>query len=288
MHKIILFCFITIINCYEFYHSEGVLINFLWSIDEECMDGCELIVIDKNTNKTVPFSPNTYYLSCEYTSDYQWDIICNNSCVKNETWLYKVTTSELPVKEHFEVIKNHNHEGIIIFDIPPLIRIKNKDCLILEVECSQNAPHSLKYYGKNIGCPNTTFDEIHFTEKTDDQYFAHGAKIGIGYYNDEYYDPNSIRNIDEYYFKIKGDCQIRYKIGNNLEPSSQTTTILIWVLFGILTITAIIMASTHKCKPDNHHDIILNDITSAENSEENIEILTFDENIKNIKTRKLD
>lgn len=218
MHILIFFILLGFVNSYDFDHST-TLTRFWWWLDIPCTSLCGLIVVDKDTNETMNFSPNTMYLSCQYTSNYSWNIICSNRshthCSINENLLIKYSDITLFATNNISIFEFAAFDGIIVINIPQNHIIKNNECLIVEFSQGMNDGQPLlEYLGKN-NC-----NSIEYYVGGQSVPLTNSSKyiVRLGCYND-LYNPDSIANNDNYYFKFIsiGPSNITYYIdGKNV------------------------------------------------------------------------
>lgn len=294
MNIIIFLIFLGFVRSYEFNHPTTI-ITFRWIIFQECLSSCKLIVVDKDTNETMNFLPNTDYLSCQYIGNYQWNIICNNdsNCTVDENILSKNPQVILYATKQIGTFNVDNYtNNLIVINIPFCSNIKDGDCLIVEYSKDMDIHLPLlQYYGKNyFDCNstklNTTDQIIPFSKSIKHYNIGNGnfneifysTKLRLGCYSDKYYNIDSIANNDNYYFNLRSlGAKITYFIGNiqdfnvstNKSVNDQSTNenkyeILFWIFFGLSLILAVSLALYIRL---HHHyadysRILINDINT--------------------------
>lgn len=276
MSIIILFVLLGLAKSFDFDHPTTLTI-FSWRIDFACMRVCRLVVMDKNTNNTMDFLPNTEYSSCQYTGDYWWDIICNKSCIVFEDLLRKYSYITLNASKETKVIEVNNsivtvnyipcdtYEGQYLFmkftidynweqlwhyDDPLLIYYAKHNiysaCNLTQVKTGAEMP--FKYIHNSIN---------------GQRHYIFDLPLILGCYDDS--DNNYFKtHLRNYYFKFRGSGKLSYSIGNLHENTFNTYAALFWILFIMVFILGliVILYNCFRCKYQNNnsrnltHDII--------------------------------
>jgi hypothetical protein len=263
---VIIFVFFVITSPFELIHPT-VPTLFNWRIDTDCLSFCQLNVTDKQSNVTMNFAPNTNYLSCYYTSNYKWDIICSsNDCNVAENLLLL----EPQILLYATKIPNtltRNVFGLVVINIPSCDTIRNNECLFVEFDITYSSSQ-LKYYGKpilryygknNFDCnPHSTDanDKIVPFIKTQVKYgdTNYNSKFKLGCYSDKYLNVDAIANNDNYYFQINGWVNIKYSIGSDsllpipiIQPLIVNNSQKFEILFGVFFCISVILGSVILC-----------------------------------------
>ena len=260
----LLILIIQLVHSFNFDHPE-VPTLFIWRIDESCLSTCKLNVTSKKANETVDFIPNTRYFSCDYLDDYQWNVDCHNDrfCgyTKESEVFFKYPQKVLYATKTQQE-ERESVTGLLIIRIPQCEKLKNGDCLMVEIknEYSDNGlkyygEPSLRYYGKNqFNCDHNYTSNprslVPYKITRNSYYRVYTAQFKLNCYSDRYYNVDQITFGDSYYFLLNaGATTVKYYLGNDdqiiISPSSPTPTslsnsgmerfqILFWFSFGVI------------------------------------------------------
>ncbi len=208
-----------LVNSFDFNHPEKPTM-FYWSTQENCLSDCNLTVINKKNNQTVEFFPNTHYLSCYYSDNYQWQSNCDGKYCSVEivTTPQKILFATNEKKQEKELLN-----GLVVIKIIPCKKLANNDCLFIDIDVlSYYGDPILKYYGPNqfdcsLNYTNNPRFEIPFKRKQIGEYYL---KLKLGCRNDQYSNIDAITFEDTYYLQLDTNAKITYYIGNDLSSNT--------------------------------------------------------------------